>query len=262
MTDISLPAAFAGAELHAGRNAEQSTGEFRVGRVLERAAAVLSRNFVPFLIVSAIAAAPSQLGSLFPTGAAGPHPIAQYATVIGALIGWFLSILAQAIVVYGAVSDLRGHRVDLAESFKMSLRRFVPLFLATAVVGALAGLGMVALVVPGVILFIMFYVVPPVCLIEQRGVWASIGRSAELTKGHRWKIFGLVLLLALAGAVLGGVVGGALGVLKNPAITFVGMTLVNGAAAAFGAVLTAVAYHDLRVAKEGIDVEQVAAVFA
>ena len=262
MPDISLPAALAGADLGAGRNAEQSANEFRVGRVLERAAAVLSRNFVPFLIVSAIAAAPSQLGSLLGTGGAGPQPTSQYATGLGLVIGWLFSIVSQAIVIYGASSDLRGQRVDLAESFKMSLQRFLPLLAVTIVVGVLTGLAAVAFVVPGVIVLIMLYVAAPVCLIEQKKIWASIGRSAELTKGHRWKIFGLVLLLALAGAVLGGVVGGALGVLKNPAITFVGMTLVNAAAAALGAVAMAVAHHDLRVAKEGIDVEYVAAVFA
>ncbi len=49
---------------------------------------------------------------------------------------------------------------------------------------------MLALLVPGFILLIMWFVAIPVCVVEQRGSWASMQRSAELTKGHRWKISG------------------------------------------------------------------------
>ena len=42
-----------------------------------------------------------------------------------------------------------------------------------------------ALIVPGLIVYVMLCVALPVCLIERKGVFASIGRSAELTRGHR-----------------------------------------------------------------------------
>ena len=48
MTDTSLSARFA-------------EGDFRVGRVLNRTSSVLSRNFLPFFIVTAIANLPGAL---------------------------------------------------------------------------------------------------------------------------------------------------------------------------------------------------------
>ena len=41
----------------------------------------------------------------------------------------------------------------------------------------------------------------------------------------------------------------------------VGSLIWTAIGAAFSSVVIAVAYHDLRVAKEGVDIEQIAAVF-
>ena len=91
-----------------------------------------------------------------------------------------------------------------------------------------------------------------------------MGRSAQLTKGHRWRIFGLELLLVgllVIASILIGLLNWALSTIGGPLLGAISGLLWNTVWVAYYAVMVAVAYYDLRVCKEGIDIEQIAAVF-
>jgi hypothetical protein len=105
-----------------------------------------------------------------------------------------------------------------------------------------------------------------------------MGRSRVLTKGRRWKIFGLILVMLIPALIVAGVITAVmakLGIGVNLRIgVFFDLNRTPNTVAgevvsliwtaiwtAFYAILVAVAYHDLRVAKEGVDTEQIAAVF-
>jgi hypothetical protein len=87
-----------------------------------------------------------------------------------------------------------------------------------------------------------------------------------LTKGHRWQIFGAVLLIGIVEAVANGVasgvlsLGGAAAVATSPVLQVVSLILQTFFVA-FNAVVAAVFYYQLRVAKEGIDLAKIAGVF-
>jgi len=125
------------------------------------------------------------------------------------------------------------------------------------------------LVIPVVMLFMTWSMGTPVCVVERLGPFRSLGRSRELTKGHRWKILGLFFLTMIPAVIIGAIVGAALGVILvlgpaggfGPAVTQTIGLAWNAMWTAFFAVIIVVTYHDLRVAKEGIDTEQIAAVF-
>jgi hypothetical protein len=138
-------------------------------------------------------------------------------------------------------------------------------------VPVLCFLGALLFVVPGVILYLVWFVATPACVVERLGVFRSMGRSAELTKGHCWSIFGLQLVILISAMIVGSIASavapailGAAGASALAASTALGqiVSLVWGAIwTAFYAIVMAVTYHDLRVAKEGVDTEQIAAVF-
>jgi hypothetical protein len=86
-------------------------------------------------------------------------------------------------------------------------------------------------------------------------------RSAELTKGHRWKIFGLWILLIIISAVVSPLIELALSPLGSWIVTFIVNLAWTAIWGAYYAIAVVVSYHDLRVAKEGIDIEQIASVF-
>jgi hypothetical protein len=84
------------------------------------------------------------------------------------------------------------------------------------IIGIVVLLGVIALIVPGIILLIMFSLALPSLLLENHGILDSLGRSRELV-GHRWLktfalfiVIGITVLIATAVAdAIGGLFGSA-----------------------------------------------------
>jgi hypothetical protein len=249
MTDQSLPAS---------RFTER---DFNIGHVFNQTVSIFSRNLLPFCMVTAVAYLPSVLTF---SQSSDPAVLANAGggwIAFGVILTMVLNVLSQAIVLYGAFEDMRGLPVNMAESIKVGLRRFFPILGVSICVPLLAGLAALALVFPGLMVGTMLFVSVPACVVERLGVFRSLGRSAELTKGHRWKIFGVWIAVLIVGGIAQSMltaVGRSIGGVPLSLI----ISLVSGALlVAFNAILAVVIYHDLRVAKEGVDTDQIAAVF-
>ena len=115
-----------------------------------------------------------------------------------------VSPLAQAVIVHSALENMRRRPADLGTSFQFSIRRSVPLIGASIIYNVSVVLGFLALVVPGFMAMTVWFVAMPACLVEQTGSIASLKRSAQLTKSHRWKIFSVVLVMTLILSIVGG----------------------------------------------------------
>ena len=233
MMDIPLPASCEIDFLE--RKLVRTTSDFRIVRVLDRTAAILLRNFPLFFAVTAIAQVPSQLlAQLISTGS-GPHPPTGLESILAAvglgLMSLALGTLGQAVVLYAALTQLRGRRVSLTACLHVGWRRFFP---ACFVLPALS----------------MWLVAMPACgVIERRGLVDSVRRSLQLTKGHRWKIFGLMISLFALAMVVSGVLGVGLQALGGADMKFIGTLLWRGMAGAVSTVAVAATYDDLRVIK-------------
>jgi hypothetical protein len=252
MTDTSLSARFA-------------EGDFRVGRILSRTSSVLSRNFLPFFIVTAIANLPGALLIKISTDPANLTPEAAFGSLglifVGLILTVVLNVLCQAIVLYGAFQDMRGRPVNLVESLQVGFARFFPIIGLAIVAYFLITLASMLLIVPGLILLTMWFVATPACVVERLGPIRSMRRSSQLTKGHRWKVFGLILLVAVLGSIIIGVINLGFELMAGPIGALIAGVVLNGIWGAFYAIAVVVTYHDLRVAKEGSNIEQIAAVF-
>ena len=231
--------------------------EFRVGRVMSRAFEVLFGNFIIFIAISAIAAAPLFLFALATPGGSGR----SWAAIVGLLLHFVLSALCQAMIVYATFQALRGRGVRAGESIARGLQRLGPILLTSILVGIIVALGTVLLVIPGIIASVILCVAIPACVVERLGPIESIERSSYLSRGYRWPIFGAFLAIGIvsivADALITGLTKGAESVWLSPAISLVWNTLVT----AYQTVLVAIMYHDLRVVKDGIDLEHIASVF-
>jgi hypothetical protein len=233
-------------------------GEFRIGRVFSRTGTLLSRNFPIYFVIAALAALPAVLLENF----SSEKDAAAAALSLLSLLGMVaLGPLSQAIMLHIAFQDMGGRRVSLSESFRAALGRWLPLIGLAIVMGLGIALGVLLLIVPGIILMTMWYVANPACIVERLGVSASMARSSALTKGHRWQVLGMIALIGIASAVMGAVVKGALGLTGSTGLAISGSLAWNALAGAFAAIFVVVLYHDLRVAKEGIDTRQLVAVF-
>ena len=105
----------------------------------------------------------------------------------------------------------------------------------------------------------------PVLVVERLGLRSTAcAAGAELTKGHRWKIFGIILVMAIVSGIIGGVINVVALMFHNPTSSHTDRA-VSRLQAVSGrvreSVVGVVLYHDLRAAKEGVNTERIAAVF-
>ena len=245
------------------QNPEQS---FRVGDVIAHSFSILFRNIVPFGVLSAIVLSPSFLmtvyvGDPLDSLAAGIE-MGDRAVLEGlsSILTVVLSLAVTGALVYGASRDLSGHKVGIGECLGRGLATLLPVLGVLILASLGVGIASLLLIVPGIILYVMWWVALPVAVIERPGVIASLKRSAELTKGKRWSVFGVLLITVLISMVLNGVAtfGGLVAGYLGMAIL---VWIVQSFTAAFGAIVVAVGYYRLRGEKEGLGVESIASVF-
>jgi hypothetical protein len=232
------------------------SAEFRVGTVLSRAWRIFAPNSPVFVAITFIVALPN-----FVYLTRDPTLPGYLPAVFGAMFaGIVMNAIGKAVILFASFQQLRGEPVRVASALQRALARFLPLIGLGFLYGLGIFFGMLLLIVPGIILITMWLVAVPVCVVEGEGPFASLSRSAELTKGHRWQIFGIIVLLGIANGV------GAF--LLGFALARAGLVVTALASVIWAAVWTAywncaliMIYHDLRVAKEGIDTRQIASVF-
>jgi len=256
--------------------------EVSIGRVFQRAVSTITHNPVVVLglalVVGAVPALILQL-LFFELGltAAGDVTSASFSTggFILAILLTSLATMVFAAIVQGALTRAtwaanEGRRATFGECLATGLR-FAPALIGVAILVTLGTMiGMFLLIVPGVILFLMWSVATPAVVVDQRGVIHALRRSAELTKGARWKIFALFLvvlvaywLLATAFAMFG---------LGDPALAegapslsptqLIGTAILGTIVNAVWGTLQPSLYVELRQWKEGSDLENLEQVFA
>ena len=115
----------------------------------------------------------------------------------------------------------------------------------------------------GINVAVMFWVAIPAAVVERPGILASLQRSRDLTRDNRWKLFGTLVVLVVfnigSGYILEEFLG--VGVVHAPISVQLLDLLVQAFFSALFAVASAVAYHDLRIAKDGVSAEEIAGVF-
>ena len=251
------------------------------GRVFERAFAAIRTN--PGVILGlalVVGALPSllltivlvQLGmtSQAALQSSGMSMSAMIAMgLVSSLISMVIAAIVQGAITRAAIAATEGKQVVFGDSLGTGLRVVLPLIGLAIVVAIGVMLGLILLIVPGVILWLMWSVAVPSLVFERRGVFGSLSRSSELTKGAKGTVFGIFIVVVIAYWLLSmifNVVGLAAYNPASPggltAFSLIGSailgTLFN---AAWGTIQPAL-YVELRQWKEGTSVEQLEEVFA
>ncbi|WP_158814374.1 hypothetical protein [Methylocapsa sp. S129] len=262
MTDLSMPA------LALPR--DRAPTALRVGDVFSRSLKIFAAHWIAYCGMMAVGYAPIAAVMAAATAAVATgsmhgmqgHNVAIIALALIVMIGLLASLLlAPAAISFGAAQDMSGRGFSMSPSLRMALRRS-PAILGLTILIVLYGMfGLILLIIPGLIIFCVYSVAIPACIIEGLGPIKSMSRSAFLTKGNRWRVFGILCVLYIGSAMLEKLVSlvplrvdgvTIFHILSLPFDIFVG---------AFSAVALGVLYTQLRVAREGADVEHIAKVF-
>jgi len=182
------------------------------------------------------------------------------------LSSWAFQMIATTLVV-GAITYMVSeryleHPLTVGQAMSRTMGIFPGLLGAQILVGIWVVLGMLLFIIPGIIwAFTLSLVVPAVVLEGKRGSDALV-RSKQLVKYDRNKVVGVVMAMGVIVWILVVALGGAWGIMAgmvvhdftNP-IFEVGGQLIGSVIAPLPSVALVLLYYDLRIRKEGFDLE-------
>lgn len=254
-------------------------GSFDFGRVVGRTFRVIGDNLGVFAIAALILVTLPVFAGTIIGITSGSATVFSLASGGGGLIAGVGGLILQGLVVHAAINRLNGRSVETGEIVNVGARYALPL-LGLAIISTLGlMLGFVLLLVPGLILCVVWSVASPSLVMEKRGVFDSLQRSRDLTRGHRWSIFGLLVVYSILSIVISLTVqglSGAAGVTTSLASSLQGehspitatvvlatllSALTSGVQGIVGAAGAASIYYELRTTKEGVAPDQLASVF-
>jgi len=256
-----------------------------LGEIIDTSIRIYMRRFKAMTLAVAVAAGPLLLigafiqtstqpeGLGFPTAPLEPGEELPFTGrdlaifLAGTLVSLVISIIAgqiaTAATLHSASGAYFGEPADWRGSLRFAFKRMRSLLWLALLTTVFALLGLAACIGPGVWMYVAFSVAVPVLLIEGTVGMGAITRSQQLVSGRWWSTFGtlavsqlLALVVALPFSAVVGVAGAlsasglVLGLLTG-VVTVVTSVLTTP----FIAAVTWVIYVDLRVRKEGFDLE-------
>ena len=236
-------------------------GTFGVGEILGETFSVYFANFLPFILLTAIALTPSYVLVYFITNLPKTaSPMAIFSAVLLVVLGFLAPNIATGAITFGVFQQLRGKDTSIGECLGRGLSLLLPVF-GLAICQSLAiGFASLACLVPGIILAVRWAVSIPAAVTEGTGFFASMKRSVFLTDGLRWDVFGV--LFVLVAIQFGATLIVKLAATGNPGLNLLLSGVKDLLVVGLSATGSAVMYYRLRGIKESTDVDQIASVFA
>ena len=177
---------------------------------------------------------------------------ARSALVVMLLRGLVLSLCtywASGVAAYFVVRTLRGTAPTLPTALQQASRRSGYVLVASFLMSLLVTLGFLLMVIPGIALWLMFWVATPAAIVEGRFA-SALRRSYALTHGHKWELLGLLAILLLVSLPPALAITIAIGTTFPIALPVVGAFVQVALWTLWGAV-SAVSYYRLRTLVEG-----------
>ena len=190
------------------------------------------------------------------------------ATMSGSVVFWTILVwtalagLADAAMTVALADAYHGRPIDVIGAMRAALRRAAPVALAMIAKWVVVTVGLVLLVLPGLLAYARFAVVPATAVLEDRSAAGALERSRDLTRDLRGHVLGVALsVLALTFCLD---MGGSLllaWILPGEDTLAEGLagTVVSVLVAPLTTAVTTVLYYDLRIRREGYDLEVMAA---
>lgn len=152
--------------------------------------ASVSAVLVPTAVIGGVA-----FGVWRPSGTASTRISASEG--IGLVVLVLGSLLAQAAGVYAAIGSAEGGETTWRQSASVALHRWGACLSTGVLVMLGIGIGVFCFIIPGLVVFVAWFVAMPSVVIEGRSPGSALGRSWQLTRGHRLSILGAFVLVEL-----------------------------------------------------------------
>ena len=258
---------------------------FSMGSVLRGTLGILRQNFQVFLglgLFSAVLAALCLIGAAWFGADPGDSPTS---TLQGFTIGCMLTVVEGAMA-YAVYQVRRGEPVTIFTSMSRGMARFGSLLAVVLVIFLFMLICLMCLIIPGhllmsrwavvvppyfndmivpaivLLLTIRWAVAAPVCAVERLHVRASLKRSSVLTRGRRLKVAGLTILIYVFSHVLELAMKKLTASLGGMTLTLLFVeSLIVFIPQLFSNIIVATMYYELRMSREGVQIDSLAHVF-
>ena len=120
------------------------------------------------------------------------------------MLSLVLSMLMLGAVCFATIRDLKGAHASALRSLHEAITNMFPLLGVGLLLGVFPLVQsyyptlITVLILPWILVTTLLYAAIPAIVDEQAGVLASVARSAQLTRGRRWRIFAILVLLGVA----------------------------------------------------------------
>ncbi len=263
-------------------------GAMSTGDILDRGLKLLLARLPTFFLINLIIMFPAILLQLAAPKvgevAAQGNPATGLAMIMG-LIGFLLLVLilqpiGTAAVLRVIAQEFADRPISLGSALGFGLRHFLPLLGTMILFGLSIGVGFLLCLIPGFLFLSWYALAQQVVVVEGISGNTAMNRSKELTAGFRWRVLGLILLFALINVIGGALIGSLELVLPsqervpigpnqgpfapavvrivsypNYALQIILAGLYNILVQSYQAVCMTLLYFDLRIRKEGYDLE-------
>jgi hypothetical protein len=261
------------------------TGPLTLGEILDRMFTIYRRNFlllvgiagIPYAFLTVLGGLVVGVAFAVGSGSAPDVPrigLTEMASVfliviIVLVLIFILGIILGSIGTYAAVWDIQiGRPTGIRRAYKVAWSHLGAAILAAILSGLAVIAGFFLLIIPGILVWLALSLVFPVIIAEDSGGAESLGRSWELTKGYRWKIFVAALIAGIVSLAI--TYGIQIPILIISAALYpqgsapVWFAIVSSLGSVIGSVLPAplfaiaycLIYYDARVRKEGFDLQR------
>jgi len=240
------------------------------GSLIRRSLQIFKAGFTSFSALILVFYSPIMILKMIAPELAALNGIPQTGPALMLFFGTLLlTPIASAAVVFGVFQGLRGQPATLSQCVAVAAKRWMSIIGLALLTGVAVFLGFMLCILPGIVLTYGLFLAGPVLIVESVGPAAAAQRSWDLTEGYKLIIFFLGLFVFLLQVAFGLLMNAAFGFTVNVETLTTGsyglFNLLNDLsvilAAAFNAVAAAVAYHDIRVFREGLGEDDLVAVF-
>ncbi len=253
-----------------------------LGDMLDEAFALYRQNFALFAGIAAVLIVPESIitgiiglarpsGSVTTTSPGGVSTFhgdvfAGTATVSGVsgLVGLVFGTILTGTLSWAISQRYLGRDVTIQQAYaSLGVKTFFLLLFGSLLYVVAILIGLLGLFFGAIFAAVRYVFVSQVIVLERKGVFASFGRSWQLTKRSFWRVFiyGLVdiIIVSLVEGIIGGIAIGiiSLGVHSQVVSSVVG-ALIGIVVQPFQLGFLVLFYYDMRIRKEGFDLEQMA----
>ena len=227
-----------------------------ITEIIDAAFRLLRQHYAQFAVISVVAMLPLIIMRLF----VPPLPTLSNISLYFALmaVSFVCTNVAEGATVIAVSDSYLNGRVDVGGALAGTLSRIPAIFGVVVMRALLIVLGCIALIIPGIYIGLRTFAAMPALLLERKSPDAAVGRSWALAGGSVWKVFvalllayliwfALLVVVQLLGTTL---IGG-----RNPQVLAMLMGILSAFIYPIISVVVTLLYYDLRIRREGFDLE-------